>query len=268
MQTPVYAGSQVRFTGKRWYWTRTILSGLILVGLGVLYFVLVLPVANAAIIPSNYRWPFQFITIFYAIDLSVLGIEFIYRLGRPARPPPLRENPITKSDVLGMLLRGGFMLILGGQYLTGAMISSPQVFAPALSAFPVTLIGISPVIFADSLHTLFAGLIIAFGLAIIVFEVTKIALHKSTWSNWLIKARYPQIKALYWLLAIVVIVQGTLGLFLLGTITSIGPFGLVGLNGYGFETWVRHIHGPLGAVTFALFTNHVYYRVRPEFSVE
>jgi hypothetical protein len=268
MQTPVYTGPQQNLSDKRLYWARTILAGLILVGLALLYFVLVLPVANAAIIPSNYRWPFQFITIFYAIDLSVLGIEYIYRLGVRAKPPPPRESPVGKSDVLGMVLRSGFMLILGGQYLTGAMISSPQVFQSAFNLFPSSLVGVSVTIFADSLHTLFAGLIIAFGLAIIVFEITKIALHKSTWSNWLVKARYPQIKALYWLIAIVVIIQGTLGLFLAGTISSIGPFGLVGLNGYGFETWVRHIHGPLGAVTFALFTNHVYYRVRPEFRIK
>ena len=266
MQTPVYTGAPQTHE-SRWYWTRTVVAGLFLVALTVLYFVLVLPVANAEIPPSNYRWPFQFITIFYAIDIAILSIEFFYRLYRPAAPTPPRENPISKSDVLGMVLRFGFMLVLGGQYLTGAMISTPSVFTGAFNALPPSLVGYNVPIFADFLHSLFASLIVAFGLAIVVFEIVKIALHRSTWRNWLVTARYKEIKALYWIIAIAVIVQGTLGLFLLGTFTPIGPFGLIGLNSYGFETLIRHIHGPLGAVIFALFSNHIYYRIRPEYRI-
>jgi len=266
MQTPVYTGAQLT-QERKLYWTRTALAGLFLVALTTLYFVLVLPVANAEIPPSNYRWPFQFISLVYAVDIGVLSIEFFYRLWKPAKPALPRESPIGRWDVLGMVLRFAFMLVLGGQYLTGAMISTPTVFESAFSIFPSSLVGTSVPIFAEFLHSLFAALIIIVGLAIFVFEVVKIALHKQTLSDWLFKARYPEIKALYWLVTLAVIVQGILGLFLLGTISPVGPFALVGLNSYGFETLVRHIHGPLGAVIFALFSNHIYYRLRPEYRV-
>jgi hypothetical protein len=266
MQTPVFTGAQTS-QERKWYWTRTALAGLLLVALAVLYFVLVLPVANAEIPPSNYRWLFQFITLIYAVDIGVLSIEFFYRLYNPAKPAPMRESAIGRWDVLGMALRFAFMLVLGGQYLTGAMISTPTIFQPVLSLFPQTLVGTSVPIFASLLHSWFAFLIILVGLAIFVLEVVKVGLHKQTLRDWLIKARYPQIKALYWLITLVVITQGILGLFLLGTISPIGPFDLVGLNSYGFETLIRHIHGPLGAVVFALFTNHIYYRLRPEYRI-
>jgi hypothetical protein len=266
MQTPVYTGAATSYE-KRWYWIRTVVAGLFLIALAVLYFVLVLPVANAEIPPSNYRWMFQFITLVYAADISIMSIEFFYRLYRPAGATPPRSSPINRSDALGMILRFGFMLVLGGQYLTGAMISTPSVFQPAFNLFPSSLVGISVPIFADYLHTIFAGLIIAIGLAIVGYELVKIYLHKSSWRDWLANPRYPEIKALYWIIAIAVIIQGILGLFLLGTISAIGPFGLVGLNSYGFETTVRHIHGPLGAVIFALFSNHIYYRIRPEYRI-
>ncbi len=266
MQTPVYTGAQSS-QQRNWYWIRTAVAGLFLVALATLYFVLVLPVANSEIPPSNYRWPFQFITLVYAVDIGVLSIEFFYRLWKPAKPTPSRESPIGRWDVLGMALRFAFMLILGGQYLTGAMISTPSVFQPPFNAFPSSLVGLSVPIFAEDLHSLFAFLIVIVGVAIFVLEVVKVALHKQTLNEWLFKARYPQIKALYWLITLVVIVQGALGLFLLGTISPIGPFAIVGLNSYGFETLVRHIHGPLGAVVFALFSNHIYYRLRPEYRV-
>lgn len=67
--------------------------------------------------------------------------------------------------------------------------------------------------------------------------------------------------------AIAVIIQGTVGVFLLGTISPIGPFPFIGNLTYSLDTLLRHIHGPLGAVTFALFTNLIYFRLRPEFSI-
>jgi len=266
MQTPVYTGSPT-LEQRKWYWTRTVIAGLFLVTLAVLYFVLVLPVANSEVPLSNYRWPFQFITLVYAVDIGVLSIEYFYKLYKPGKPAPTREAPIGRWDILGMALRFVFMLVLGGQYLTGAMISTPSVFQPAFNIFPSSLVGNSVPIFADFLHSTFAFLIIIIGLAIFVLEVVKVALHKQTFNEWLFKARYPQIKALYWLITLVVIVQGTLGLFLLGTFSPVGPFGFVGLNSYGFETTVRHLHGPLGAVIFALFSNHIYYRIRPEYRI-
>ncbi|MDG6906413.1 MAG: hypothetical protein JRN20_11575 [Nitrososphaerota archaeon] len=247
-----------------WYKTRTVISGLFLIALGVLYFVLVLPVAQAEVPPSNYRWPFSFITLIYAVDLAILAIDFFYKLAKPSKTP-VAPTKVGKSDVLGMVLRGAFMLVLGGSYLTGAMVSTPTVFSPLA---PTWLVGLSVPIFADYLHSLFASLIIGFGIAIVVFEVVKILLHKSTWRNWLVTARYREIKVLYWIIAISVIAQGILGLFLLGTVTPLGPFALVGPNSYQFETLIRHIHGPMGALIFALFSDAIYFRLRPEFSIK
>ncbi len=261
MQTPVVTTAGT--THEKWYKTRTIISGLFLVGLAVLYFVVVLPVANAEIPVANYRFPFSFITLIYAVDLTVLGIEFLYRLYRPAKPAA-PQGHTGKADILGMILRTGFLTVLGGSYVTGAAVATPTAF----SVPPITtLAGLSIPIYANSLHSLFASLIIAFGAAIVVFEIVKIVLHKGTWRNWLVKGRYPEIKILYWIIGISVIVQGIFGLYLLGTISSIGPFGLVGNNGYDFETLIRHLHGPLGALIFAVFSNHIYYRLRPEWHI-
>jgi hypothetical protein len=264
MQTPVYTGAP-QTQERRWYWTRTIVAGLILVGLAVLYFLLVLPVANAEVPPSNYRFPFSFITLIYAADLTILGVQFFYRIWRPAKTPP-REKPVSKLDVLGMVIVSAFMLTVGGSYVSGAAVATPAVFAPILNILP--FLGSDILSAANYFHSLFALLIIIFGVAIVVFEITKIAVHKSTWKDWLVKARYPEIKVFYWVFGIAVITQGVLGLFLLGTISPSGPWPfIVGNNSYAFETLIRHIHGPLGALVFALFTNHVYLRVRPEFSI-
>jgi hypothetical protein len=262
MQSPAFQITGP-LTHNRLYYIRLVVSGLFLLALLGLYFVLVYPVAQAEVPPSNYRFPFSFITLIYAVDLAVLGIEYFYRLARPPQPAPPRD-PITKLDVVGMVLRFGLLLSIGGSYVTGAAIATPAAFSPVL---PTWLVGASVPIFADFLHSLFASLIVGIGSAIVVYEVAKIATHRSTWSNWLGKGRYPEIKVLYWILAISVITTGILGLFLLGTFTPIGPFGLLGLNSYNFETLVRHIHGPLGAFIFAIFTNHIYYRIRPEYSI-
>ena len=260
MQSPVLTQDVPKSTV---YKARVVISGLFLIALGVLYFILVLPVAQAEVPPSNYRFPFSFITLIYAVDLAILAIDFFYKLAKPSKTHPAPTG-VGKLDVLGMTLRSGFMLVLGGSYLTGAMVSTPTVFSPLA---PTWLVGESVPIFANYLHSLFASLIIIFGVAIVVFEVAKIFLHKSTWSNWLVKARFLEIKVLYWIIAIAVITQGILGLFLLGTISPIGPFALVGPNSYAFETLIRHIHGPMGALIFALFSDAIYFRLRPEFSI-
>ncbi len=259
MQTQVYTGAPQ--DKMQWYKTRTVIAGLWLLALVFLYFVFVLPLADAEVPPDFYRFPFSFITLIYAADLTILGIDYVYKLARPPRPPAHHE--VHKLDVLGMVFNTGFMLSVGGSYLTGATIATPSLFAPVLAFLP--FLGNTVTFAANYLHSLFAALIVGFGVTIVVFELIKIGAHKSTFQDWLIKARYPEIKLFYWLIAIAVIIQGTLGLFLLGTISPIGPFALVGNNSYAFETLVRHIHGPLGALIFALFTNHIYFRIRPEF---
>jgi hypothetical protein len=246
-----------------WHRERTVLAGLWLLALVGLYFVVVLPLANSEVPPDFYRFPFSFITLIYAADLTILGIDYVYKLARPPRPPP-REK-LTKLNVVDMILRTGFMICVGGSYLTGASIATPPLFAPVLTYLP--FLGNTVTYVAEYYHSLFAALIIGFGTTIIVFELVKIGAHKSSFRSWFIKSRYPEIKLFYWLIAIAVIIQGVLGLYLLGTISPIGPFGLLGNNTYAFESLIRHIHGPLGALIFALFTNHIYFRIRPEFRI-
>jgi hypothetical protein len=263
MQTPVYTGAPT--VTEKWYKTRTVIAGLWLLFLVVLYFVLVLPVANAEVPPANYRFPFSFITLIYAADLTVLGIDYFYKLAR--RPKPVAPERVTKSNILGMVLRTGFMLSVGGSYVTGAAVATPTVFQPILTYAP--WLGTNILYTADYLHSLFATLIIGFGAVIVIFELAKIGAHRSTFKNWLGMGRYPEIKIFYYLIGISVIAQGVLGLFLLGTISPIGPFPfIVGNNSYAFETLIRHIHGPLGAFIFALFTNHIYFRIRPEWRID
>ena len=260
MQTPVFTGSEVQ--EKKWYKTRTAIAGLLLLAIGLFYTVLVLPAANLVPI-SNYRFPFSFETNIYIIALIILGIHWVFRLARPAQTP-VRAEPVGKLDIVGMILRTAFLLTVGGSYVSGAAISTPSVFG---SFLPASLVGQSVVFLAQFVHSLFASLLIGIGLAIVVYEIAKIATHKSTWSRWLVRARYPEIKVLYWMFAIGVIYQGILGLFLLGTFSPIGPFALVAPNGYAFESLARHIHGPTAAVLISIFYAHVYFRIRPEFHI-
>ena len=247
----------------KWYKTRTAISGLLLLAFGVLYIGVILPIANVSA-PLNYRFPFSFETNIYVTVLALLGIHWFYRLARPASVSP-RTNPVGKLDVLNMIFKSVFCLVVGGSYLTGAMVASPEVFAPITS---IPMVGPSVVIFANYLHTTFAGLLVAFGLAIIALELIKIfAVKQGTLGDWLFKARYRESKIVYWILGISVIIQGTLGMFLAGTFSSIGPYGLFGLNSYSFESLVRHIHGPFGAFVFITFFAAVYLRARPEFSI-
>ena len=262
MQSP--PGQTLQPVVLKWYTTRTVLSGIWLGALAVLYFALAYPIAIAEVPPSDYRFTFFFIAAIYAVDLGILSVEWLYKVVRPPRAVP----PSTASgrlNALGIGLRTAFVVSVGGSYITGAAVATPSVFAP----LQMLAGGGTIPILADFLHSVFAALLVAFGVVIVVFEVAKIGAHKGSWSDWLFKARYPEVKLFYWAFAIAVILQGFVGIFLLGTISPIGPFPFpfVGNNTYAFETLMRHIHGPLGAVTFALFTNLIYFRLRPEFSV-
>lgn len=264
MQTS--AMSHVDTSSMSWYKTRTFIAGIFLVAIAVLYIGFILPIANTPA-PQNYRFPFSFETSIYVAVLAILGIHFFFRLAKPASVPT-RQNPVGLSEVLGMVLRAAFMITIGGSYLTGAMTATPTLFV-SLSSTPVlgAIVGQNIVMFADNLHTTFAGLIVAFGLAIVVLEILRVVLHRQSVGNWLGIGRYPEAKILYWIVAIAVIIQGILGMYLAGTFSSIGPYGLIGLNQYGFESFVRHIHGPMGAFVFSLFFASVYMRIRPEFHI-
>jgi len=250
----------------KWYKTRTVLSGLLLLvfAIGYIGIIAQLDVATA---PLNYRFPFSFETSIYVIVAASLGIHWLYRLAVPASVEP-RSRPVGKLDLLNMIFKSAFCITIGGSYLSGAAIASPQLFA-SLSSAPIigSIIGLSVPIFADYLHTTFAGLLVAFGLAIIVLEILKILTGHGTVAEWFAKPRYREAKVTYWFMAVLVIVQGSLGLFLAGTFSSIGPYGLIGLNAYSFETLVRHIHGPLGAAVFMSFFAAIYFRIRPEYSI-
>ena len=249
----------------QWYTIRTIVSGLWLAALAGMYFVLVYPVAIAEVPPSDYRFTFFWIALIYAVDLGILSIDWIYKTIRPPRPAAA-AGPMTRLNLLGMILRIVFVVSVGGSYVTGAAVATPTVFAP----FVGLLVGGGTVVtFANYLHSIFALLDITFGVLIIAYELAKIGLHKSTFKDWLWKARYPELKLFYWLFAVTVIVQGVVGVEMLGTISPWGPtpFPFVNSLAYGFETLMRHIHGPLGAGVFALFTNLIYLRLRPEFHI-
>jgi hypothetical protein len=262
MQSP--PGQTLQPVMLKWYTTRTVISGIWLGALAVLYFVLVYPVAIAEVPPSDYRFTFFIIAAIYAVDLGILSIEWLYKVVRPPRAIP-PATPMGKLGALGMGLRTAFVVSVGGSYVTGAAVATPTVF----SSLQFLAGGGTVPILADYLHSIFASLLVAFGLVIVAFELVKIAAHRSTFRDWLVKARYPEVKLFYWMFAIAVIVQGVVGVFLLGTISPIGPFPFpfVGNLAYSLETLLRHIHGPLGAVTFALFTNLIYFRLRPEFSI-
>ena len=230
--------------------------------LAVLYFPLVYPIAIAEVPPADYRWSFFIIAVIYAIDLGILSLEWLYKLIRPPRAIP-SGGPVGRLGSLGMGLRMALVLMVGGSYVTGAAIATPTVF----SSLQFLVGGGTVVILADYLHSLFATLIIAFGAAVVIYEAAKIAAHKQTWEDWLVKARYPEVKLFYWAFGISLIAQGIIGLYLLGSISPIGPFSLLPNNSYDFENLLRLIHGPLGAVVFVLFTNLIYLRLRPEFRV-
>lgn len=152
--------------------------------------------------PLNYRFPFSFETSIYVIVAGSLGIHWLYRLVIPASVEP-RANPVGRLDVLSMIFKSVFVVVIGGSYLTGAAIASPTLFASIMTA-PVIgpIVGQSVPIFANYLHTTFAGLLVAFGLAIVVLEILKIATKHGTLAEWLAKPRYREAKATYWFMGV------------------------------------------------------------------
>ncbi len=242
----------------RWTKTRLTISGLFILALGVFYEGVVLP--STSFETAVYRYPFSFEADIYLIAVILMAIHYVARFFKP-RQLATEPAKVTKTIGLEMALKVAFLLEVGGSYLTGTMVASPEIFTPLRFLTGATL----P--FALNLHATFASLLIATGVAIVVLEVARIATKKLTVKQWLISARFVEAKALYWVLAIIVIFQGILWLYLLGTISPIGPFGLIGLNSYAFEALVRSLHGPTAAVLISLFYGMVYLRIRPDYSI-
>lgn len=242
----------------RWTKTRLTISGLFIVALGVFYEGIVLP--STSFETSVYRFPFSFEADIYLVAVVLMAIHYVARFFIPRK---LAAEPVQVTRTMGleMVLKVAFLLEVGGSYLTGTMIATPEIFSP------VTAITGSVLPFSLNLHATFATLLIATGVAIIVLEVARVATKKLTVKQWLLSARFIEMKALYWVLAVVVIFQGILGLYLLGTISPIGPFDLIGLTSYGLLNLMRHLHGPTAAVLISLFFGMVYLRLRPDFSI-
>ncbi len=243
----------------RWMKTRLTVSGLFILALGVFYEGIVLPATSFE--TAVYRYPFSFEADIYLIAVILMAIHYVTRFFVPRRAST-EPVKITKTIGLEMALKIAFLLEVGGSYLTGTMIASPEIFTPMKLLTGATL----P--FALNLHSLFATLLIATGIGIVVLEVARIATKRLTLKQWLFSARFLEAKVLYWVLAAVVIFQGVLGLYLLGSISPIGPFGLLGLNSYGFEALLRSLHGPTAAVLISLFYGMLYLRIRPDYSIK
>ena len=242
----------------RWMKTRLAISGLFILALGVFYEGVVLPATSFE--TAVYRYPFSFEADIYLITVILMAIHYVARLFVPRRASA-EPVKLTKTIGLEMALKTAFLLEVGGSYLTGTMIASPEIFTP------VKFLTGSTLPFALNLHSLFATLLIATGVGIVVLEGARIATKRLTLKQWLFSARFLEAKVLYWVLAAVVIFQGILGLYLLGSISPIGPFGLIGLNSYGFEALLRALHGPTAAVLISLFYGMVYLRIRPDYSI-
>lgn len=243
---------------RHWIKTRLTISGLFIVALGVFYEGVVLP--STYFETGVYRYPFSFEANIYLIAVILMAIHFVVRLFVPRQSlgEPVR---ITRTIGLEMALKVAFLLEVGGAYLTGTMIATPEIFQP----FKSLVGGVLP--FALNIHSLFATLLIGTGAALVVLEVARIATKRLTWKKWFFSARYFEVKALYWVLGIAVVFQGILGLLLLGSISPIGPFGLLGAYSYSFESLLTHLHGPTAAVLISLFFGMVYLRIRPDYSI-
>lgn len=245
---------------KRMFKARTVVSGVFLLVLGIFYVGLIDPLATGAAVAGNYRYPFSFEANIYTIFFALYAIHFFYRLARPAKVTYGQATKIGADRMLGMVLRTAFLLTVGGSYLTGTMVSTPAIYS-----FATSLAGGDVVGFAQNLHLTFALTLVVLGVALVVYEIVRIAGHKQTARELFLGARYPWIKVLYWAIFIGVIIQGTLGILLAGTVSPVGPFAIIGPNTYGVEDLVRHIHGPFAAVLISIFYGHVYLRLRPEF---
>jgi hypothetical protein len=241
---------------------RTIISGLFLLALAAFYVAFIDPIATSSAVTGPYRFSFSFEADVYLIFFVLYAIHFFYSLARPPKQAYHEARHIDADRILGMVLRAAFLLAIGGSYLTGAMISTPGIFG-----FATFITGPDTVGFAANLHLTFALSLIVLGLALVAYEIVRILRHKQTVRELFLDHRYPWIKVLYWAVFIGVIVQGVLGLFLAGTFTPLGPYVLIGANGYSFESLVRHLHGPAAAVLISLFYGHIYFRLRPEFHI-
>ncbi|MDG7000762.1 MAG: cytochrome b/b6 domain-containing protein [Nitrososphaerota archaeon] len=245
---------------KTMFRARTAISGVFLLVLGIFYVGFIDPLASGAAVVGNYRYPFSFEANIYTVFFVLYAIHFFYRLARPAKATYGQPTQIGADRILGMALRTAFLVAVGGSYLTGTMVSTPAIYAFATSLAGGDIVG-----FAQNLHLTFALALVVLGVALVAYEIVRIARHKQTTRELFFGARYPWIKVLYWAIFIGVIIQGTLGILLAGTVSPIGPFAIIGPNAYGVESLVRHIHGPFAAVLISIFYGHLYMRIRPEF---
>ncbi len=241
---------------------RTVISGLFLLALASFYIGFIDPLAKNLAVTGSYRFAFSFEADIYMVFFTLYTIHFFFRLARPVKQISSLPRKLGADRILGMVLRSAFLLTMGGSYLSGTMISTPAIFS-----FAGNITGGDTVGFAQNLHLTFAFTLITLGVALVVYEIVRFARHKQTAREFFFGHRQPWIKVLYWTVFIGVIIQGTMGLFLAGTFSPIGPFAFIRANSYPFEDLVRHIHGPLAAVLISFFYGHVYFRLRPEFHI-
>jgi cytochrome b subunit of formate dehydrogenase len=230
-----------------------------LVLITLFYLAIIAPSATIPVLGA-YRVPFTVEAGIYAIAFAALFAHFSYRLVKPFQSKAAVEAAPHWLLYGNVTVRPLFFVVVGGSYVTGAMVASPHMFE-----FVPSMVGIPTVPFAISLHTVFSFLLVVTGILLIVFEVTSVILGKRKVRDWLLRARYPEIKALYWVFAVAIVVEGITGILLLGTMSPWGPFGLFPFLSLSAEQLLRTIHGPLGAVVVAAYVGHVYLRLRPEY---
>ena len=111
-QVPPSVGTTAVITA--WYKTRTVVSGLWLAGLAVLYFVIVYPVAISEVPLAGYRFSFNVIDAIYAVNLAILATEWLYKLARPPMSSVGME-PVSRSNALGMASDSGSWFALAAR---------------------------------------------------------------------------------------------------------------------------------------------------------
>ena len=260
VQEPVLARREpepiVRDTG---YWVRAIISGLILVAFAVGYLVIIYPLAQEPE-PGNYRFTFSFEALIYTTFIALYAFYWIYRLFSPrvAVPPGRRMDAY---NVIGIIIKWVFFGTVGASYLTGTIMSTPKIFLPIMNFISTT----SPVSFAINYHAWAADGIIGVSIAYLVYQLVSIGLGKTSFRAWLVEARYPWIKVLWWIFVWCMWANGIVGMFLLGALSPIGPFSFLPSNQFIAEDILRHIHGPMSAVLISVIYGHIYFRIRPEY---
>jgi cytochrome b subunit of formate dehydrogenase len=240
---------------------RSLVSLGFLVLIAVFYLAIVAPFATIPVLGA-YRVPFTVEAGIYAIAFAALFAHFAYRLVRPFQARGMAEAVPRWLLYGNVTVRPLFFVVVGGSYVTGAMVASPHMFE-----FVPSMVGVPTVPFAINVHTIFSFLLIVTGILLVVFEVTTVVLGKRKIRDWLVRARYPEIKALYWVFAVAIIVEGITGILLLGALSPWGPFGVFPFLSLSAEQLVRTIHGPLGAVVLSVYAGHVYLRLRPEYKL-